>query len=117
MGVISRAKSRTGAGERLLAKSKGVLGYPNHYGCLIQQAFMQAMTQFLIRIFPEQYRIPSKQTCTRRSKEAQSYIQGGALSPLLANILLDNLDKEVTARGLCFVRYASDCSIFVRSKK
>ncbi len=34
--------------------------------------------------------------------------QGGPLSPLLANILLDDLDKELTARGLRFVRYADD---------
>jgi retron-type reverse transcriptase len=36
--------------------------------------------------------------------------QGGPLSPLLANILLDDLDKELTRRGLRFVRYADDCA-------
>ncbi len=43
--------------------------------------------------------------------------QGGPLSPLLANILLDDLDKELTKRGLKFVRYADDCNIFVASKR
>ncbi|AFC28349.1 RNA-directed DNA polymerase [Paenibacillus mucilaginosus 3016] len=43
--------------------------------------------------------------------------QGGPLSPLLANILLDDLDKELTKRGLRFVRYADDCNIFVSSKR
>jgi RNA-directed DNA polymerase len=43
--------------------------------------------------------------------------QGGPLSPLLANILLDDLDKELAKRGLRFVRYADDCNIFVRSKR
>lgn len=43
--------------------------------------------------------------------------QGGPLSPLLANILLDELDKELTKRGLRFVRYADDCNIFVASKR
>lgn len=43
--------------------------------------------------------------------------QGGPLSPLLANILLDDLDKELTERGLKFVRYADDCNIFVRSER
>lgn len=43
--------------------------------------------------------------------------QGGPLSPLLANILLDDLDKEFTKRGLRFVRYADDCNIFVASKR
>jgi len=43
--------------------------------------------------------------------------QGGPLSPLLANILLDDLDKERTRRGLRFVRYADDCNIFVASRR
>jgi group II intron reverse transcriptase/maturase len=43
--------------------------------------------------------------------------QGGPLSPILANILLDDLDKELTKRGLRFVRYADDCNIFVSSKR
>lgn len=38
------------------------------------------------------------------------------LSPLLANLLLDDLDKELEARGHCFCRYADDCNIYVRSK-
>ena len=42
--------------------------------------------------------------------------QGGPLSPLLSNILLNELDKELTSRGHRFVRYADDCSIFLRSK-
>lgn len=43
--------------------------------------------------------------------------QGGPLSPLLSNILLDELDKELERRGHRFVRYADDCSIFLRSKR
>lgn len=43
--------------------------------------------------------------------------QGGPLSPLLSNIVLDELDKELEARGLHFVRYADDCNIYVRSKR
>jgi RNA-directed DNA polymerase len=43
--------------------------------------------------------------------------QGGPLSPLLSNIVLDELDKELEKRGLCFVRYADDCVVFVRSKR
>jgi len=43
--------------------------------------------------------------------------QGGPLSPLLSNIVLDELDKEVEMRGLCFVRYADDCVIFVGSER
>ena len=43
--------------------------------------------------------------------------QGGPLSPLLANLLLDLLDKELERRGHCFVRYGDDCNIYVRSAK
>lgn len=43
--------------------------------------------------------------------------QGGPLSPLLANILLDQLDKELEKRGHCFCRYADDCNIYLGSIK
>jgi group II intron reverse transcriptase/maturase len=43
--------------------------------------------------------------------------QGGPLSPLLANIMLDDLDKELEKRGHRFVRYADDCNIYVRSRR
>lgn len=43
--------------------------------------------------------------------------QGGPLSPLLSNILLDELDKELEKRGHKFVRYADDCNIYVRTQK
>ena len=43
--------------------------------------------------------------------------QGGPLSPLLANILLDDLDKELERRGHRFVRYADDCNIYVQSQR
>jgi len=42
--------------------------------------------------------------------------QGGPLSPLLSNVLLDDLDKELERRGHRFARYADDCNIYVRSK-
>jgi len=43
--------------------------------------------------------------------------QGGPLSPLLSNIVLDELDKELERRNLHFARYADDCVIYVRSKR
>jgi RNA-directed DNA polymerase len=43
--------------------------------------------------------------------------QGGPLSPLLANVLLDEVDKELERRGHCFARYADDCNVYVRSRK
>lgn len=44
-------------------------------------------------------------------------VQGSPLSPLLSNVVLDELDKELERRGLEFCRYADDCNIFVRSRK
>ena len=50
-----------------------------------------------------------------RSKEGTP--QGGPLSPLLSNVMLNELDKELERRGLQFVRYADDSMIFCRSKR
>ena len=43
--------------------------------------------------------------------------QGGPLSPLLANVLLDEVDKQLEKRGHAFVRYADDCNVYVRSRR
>ena len=43
--------------------------------------------------------------------------QGGPLSPLLSNLMLDELDRELERRRHCFVRYADDCNIYVRSQR
>src|SRR5437867_11461554 len=43
--------------------------------------------------------------------------QGGPLSPLLANVLLDDVDKELESRGHAFARYADDCNVYVRSRR
>ena len=51
------------------------------------------------------------------SPRSQGTPQGGPLSPLLSNILLDDLDKELERRGHRFVRYADDCNVYVRSKR
>jgi len=43
--------------------------------------------------------------------------QGGPLSPLLANVLLDEVDQELESRGHCFVRFADDLNVYVRTKR
>jgi len=43
--------------------------------------------------------------------------QGGPLSPLLANVMLDEVDKELERRGHCFARYADDCNVYVHSRR
>jgi group II intron reverse transcriptase/maturase len=52
-----------------------------------------------------------------RVASKQGVPQGGPLSPLLSNIILDKLDKELEKRGHRYVRYADDCSIYVKSKR
>ncbi|MCR6639382.1 MAG: group II intron reverse transcriptase/maturase [Sporocytophaga sp.] len=51
------------------------------------------------------------------SPRSEGTPQGSPLSPLLSNIMLHELDKELQRRGLKYVRYADDCSIYVRSEK
>jgi RNA-directed DNA polymerase len=51
------------------------------------------------------------------SPRSEGTPQGGPLSPLLSNVLLDELDKELERRGHRFVRYADDCNIYVRSRR
>jgi RNA-directed DNA polymerase len=49
------------------------------------------------------------------SARSQGTPQGGPLSPLLSNLLLDEVDRALERRGHCFVRYADDCNIYVRT--
>ena len=51
------------------------------------------------------------------SQRTEGTPQGSPLSPLLSNIILNELDKELSSRGHSFVRYADDCSIYVKSEK
>ena len=51
-----------------------------------------------------------------RSKRHEGTPQGGPLSPLLANVLLDEVDQELERRGHRFVRYADDANVYVRSR-
>ena len=52
-----------------------------------------------------------------RSRAGRGTPQGGPLSPLLANVLLDEVDKELERRGHLFVRYADDANVYVRSRR
>lgn len=51
------------------------------------------------------------------SESTMGVPQGGPLSPILSNVYLDKLDKELENRGLRFARYADDCNIFVKSER
>ncbi|MCP3870284.1 MAG: hypothetical protein GY703_19770, partial [Gammaproteobacteria bacterium] len=52
-----------------------------------------------------------------RQLEHRTVLQGSPVSPILSNILLDDLDKELEKRGHKFIRYADDLAIFVKSKR
>ncbi|WP_254684269.1 group II intron reverse transcriptase/maturase [Providencia heimbachae] len=67
----------------------------------------------LIRRYLEAEMVDKKE----RVKRERGMPQGGPLSPLLSNILLDELDKELERRGHDFCRYADDCNIYVSSRK
>ena len=54
---------------------------------------------------------------TKLSQPTEGTVQGSPLSPLLSNLVLDELDKELEERGLEFCRYADDCNIFVKSER
>ena len=51
------------------------------------------------------------------TQRVQGTPQGGPLSPLLSNVLLDEMDRELERRGLRFVRYADDCNVYVASRR
>jgi len=71
----------------------------------------------LLRLIGDYLRAPMQTPDGRREQRQQGTPQGGPLSPLLANIYLDPLDKELEQRGLSFVRYADDIAIFVSSPR
>lgn len=71
----------------------------------------------LLRLIGAYLRAPMRQPDGSQQKRTQGTPQGGPLSPLLANIYLDPLDKELEKRGLAFVRYADDIAIFASSQR
>lgn len=71
----------------------------------------------LLRLIGNYLRAPMQWPDRSRSKRHKGTPQGGPLSPLLANIYLDLLDKELEKRGLSFVRYADDIAIFTSSPR
>lgn len=71
----------------------------------------------LLRLIGNYLRAPMQQPDGQRQKRQKGTPQGGPLSPLLANIYLDELDKELENRGLSFVRYADDVAIFASSPR
>src|SRR5579871_5478301 len=84
---------------------------------LMQQVAQRVRDKRLLRLIGDYLRAPLQTNDGRREKRTQGTPQGGPLSPLLANIYLDPLDKELERRGLSFVRYADDIAIFASSPR
>lgn len=79
---------------------------------ILRERINDAPTLHLIRSFLQAGIMENGLT----SPSEEGVPQGGPLSPVLSNVYLDKLDRELEARGLCFVRYADDCNIFVKSE-
>lgn len=77
----------------------------------------RARDKRLLKLIGNYLRAPMVMADGQRCKRSKGTPQGGPLSPLLANIYLDVLDKELEGRGLSFVRYADDIAIFTSSPR
>src|SRR5216683_3040717 len=115
------------------------LGIPTVLDRFIQQAVMQVLQKRWDPTFSQySYGFRPRRSAHHAVAQAQQYIaqgygwvidnglvspsvegtpQGGPLSPLLSNLVLDELDQEQERRGHRFVRYADDCNIYVRSER
>lgn len=84
---------------------------------LMRQVALKVRDKRLLRLIGEYLRAPMQFPDRTKEKRLKGTPQGGPLSPLLANIYLDPLDKELEARELAFVRYADDIAVFVSSER
>ena len=71
----------------------------------------------ILKLIGHYLRVPLRHADGRQEKRLRGTPQGGPLSPLLANIYLDPLDKELEPRGIAFVRYADDIALFLSSER
>jgi len=86
------------------------------HAILLELVYKKVKCPKTMRLLRKMMRAPI-QIDGKLHKRRKGVPQGGPLSPLLSNILLHELDKELERRGLRYVRYADDFSIYVRSKK
>jgi RNA-directed DNA polymerase len=95
---------------------KGFFDEVNH-DILMRQVALKVRDKRLLRLIGEYLRAPMQFPDRTKEKRMKGTPQGGPLSPLLANIYLDPLDKELEARELAFVRYADDIAVFASSER
>ncbi len=95
---------------------KGFFDEINH-DKLMAEVARKVRDKRLLRLIGRYLRAPMRLPDGSQQKRSKGTPQGGPLSPLLANIYLDPLDKELEKRGLAFVRYADDIAIFASSQR
>ena len=95
---------------------KGFFDEVNH-DILMRQIAQKVRDKRLLRLIGDYLRAPMQLPDRNKQRRLKGTPQGGPLSPLLANIYLDPLDKELEARGLAFVRYADDIAVFASSER
>jgi group II intron reverse transcriptase/maturase len=95
---------------------KGYFDEINH-DLLMHRVGEKVRDKRLLRLIGEYLRAPMQAMDRSKTRRTKGTPQGGPLSPLLANIYLDPLDKELEKRELAFVRYADDIAIFASSER
>lgn len=95
---------------------KGYFDEVNH-DILMHRVGQKVRDKRLLRLIGEYLRAPMQAADRSKTRRTKGTPQGGPLSPLLANIYLDPLDKELEKRDLAFVRYADDIAIFASSER
>lgn len=88
-----------------------------NHDILMRHVGQKVRDKRLLHLIGDYLRAPMQAADRSQTKRTKGTPQGGPLSPLLANIYLDPLDKELEKRGLSFVRYADDIAIFAASER
>jgi RNA-directed DNA polymerase len=117
-GAVREAQSYIQAGKKWVVDIdlKSFFDRVNH-DRLMSQVAKKVRDKRLLRLIGDYLRAPRQNADGSRQERGEGTPQGGPLSPLLANIYLDPLDKELEKRGLAFVRYADDVAIFASSER
>lgn len=84
---------------------------------LMNRVSQEVSDKRVLKLIGRYLRAPMRHADGRQEKRRRGTPQGGPLSPLLANIYLDPLDKELEKRGISFVRYADDIALFLSSER
>jgi RNA-directed DNA polymerase len=112
----AQAHVRAGKGWVVDIDLKSFFDHVNH-DRLMHQIGRKVRDKRLLRLIGEYLRAPMRTRDGRAEPRREGTPQGGPLSPLLANIYLHPLDRELENRGLSFVRYADDIAIFCASER